>query len=118
MDPVVEQVSQRRSVQVRFSAPGLRVFLFWLFALVCFVAGWKWRPYAIPEHRVTGSDVAQQQPQPQHHGVKGAIYEKVLNRDDSWTPMRMAIELLRDHPEKPLYSTIFERRIKFQYAPT
>jgi hypothetical protein len=118
MDPVVEQVQQRRSVQVRFSAPGLKLFLFWLFALVCFVVGWKWRPYAVPEHQVTGADVAQQQSQPQYHGVKGAIYSKVLNRDDSWTPMRMAIELLRDSPEKPLYSTIFERRIKFQYAPT
>ena len=117
MDPVVEQVEQRRTVRVRFSARGFKLFLFWLFALACFVAGWKWRPYTLPEQRMPSGELVQQ-PAPRYPGLKGAIYDKVLNRDDSWTPMRMAIELLRDQPEKPLYSTIFERKIKFQYAPT
>jgi hypothetical protein len=99
---------------LRFSERGRKLFFFWLVAVACFLLGWWWRPYAVPEPTVASHAASQ----PQNTGFASAVHNKVLDRDDSWTPMRMAIELLREEPEKPLYSTIFDRHIKFQYAPT
>ncbi len=38
---------------------------------------------------------------------------------DSWNPMRQALEHLREQPDDLLYRELFfERKVKFQYAPT
>jgi hypothetical protein len=45
-----------------------------------------------------------------------SIWPADQTRDDSWMPMRVAFEHLRDHPDKPVYSQVFLKdRIKFQY---
>lgn len=119
----------KRNRALRFSGFGLRLFSFWCLAAIISVAAWAWRPHQAapllaPTTATVGglpqgaADVVSDPASSELSGFSLLLHQRLLGRDDSWTPMKLAQERLREHPGELLYAPIFEQGFKFQYPPT
>ena len=106
--------------RLRFSPLGIRLFAFWLLAMMLFVLGWWWRPagwHAEPSQPPTQASAAVGQttaPNP----AAGSLKQRIFDRGDSWEAMRAALAQRHDHPQDPLYAPVLARCLKFQYPPS
>jgi len=105
--------------RLRFSPLGIRLFGFWLIALVLFVVGWWWRPAGLrgTSPAPSAASVAaapSQTPNP----AAGTLRQRIFERDDSWAAMRAALDQRREHAGQPLYAPVLARCLKFQYPPS
>lgn len=110
--------------RVGLSPMGQRLFGFWLIALVLFVAAWAFRPHERgqaplplgPSH--LAESVLDEPPPPERTGVSKLLHDRLLDRDDSWTAMKLAQRHLRGPSDASVYDTVFELGAKFQYPPS
>jgi hypothetical protein len=115
--------------RLRFSPWGFRLFLFWVLATAFGVLGFAFKPAALSRAEAAeqgvlvakaGSHDAGREPfvTAPPTWIPSSIYKRVLDKGDSWTAMRFALDELETHPGQPLYQTVFARGPKFQYPPT
>jgi len=91
---------------------------FWVVSAAIFVVAWSWRPV----HR---GDT----PYPAHCRVRTAyptpdgllaraFHRVLLSNEDSWEAMRVGLDQALNRPHEPLYATVFDQCLKFQYPPS
>jgi hypothetical protein len=110
--------------RIGFSPMGLRLFGFWLLALLLFVAAWAWRPHEQAQTPLPlgpsplAESILDEPAPPERTGFSKLLHERLLDRDDSWTAMKLAQRHLREHPEVSVYDAVFRMGAKFQYPPS
>ncbi len=117
-------VASAGSISFSFSRLGRSLFVFWLSAVIIFVAAWMWRPHERGRPPLPlgpsqlAAEVLGEDPPPERTGFSKLIHDRLLDRDDSWTAMKLARKRLAEHPGEPLYDPIFQQGAKFQYPPS
>ncbi len=124
MKPQHSATDSKHSLSYSFSRRGRLLFGFWVLAVCVFVAAWAWRPHEhgqaplpLGPSGLAASELGEEPP-PERTGFDRLIHDRLLDRDDSWTAMKLARKRLAEHPGQPLYDPIFEQGAKFQYPPS
>ena len=100
------------------------LLLIWAIGVAAFVVGWTFRPGQpyLPDPRATvqvGSRVCPDPaPIPPPKSLLDRIATPLTNNGDSWRAMRAALDHFGEQREEPLYASIFETCVKFQYPPS